>query len=546
MARLSISDDGLFEGEPTLSEQTLPNYSEKVHVFNSGDKVIVGKGDIFDANDLSYIASLEIGALDYVTWPRILGTLLRIGGASQLEYWDTNTLERIGAKRLSTSLERSQRLLTAGLLQIVWPAGLTTTISLFADEPPPPPPPAPEPNAGLGLEIVRHDANGLRLRWDKASSSELRFSIESSRVEFGRRSTLNFLLTSSNEATVTLPPRSDPLSMIWIHLFNTTFGQLKESVQIIADWRVPTVGDYDVEFTEVFPEHISLTRVDDSEIETGYRLEISSNGFFFQSRTTVIELPHNTTSYVFEDLEPETVYHLRLRALGIDRMHGNAVSFAKETPLVPPEPITTVSPVSSVSTATLGTKRATVTWVTGEEINVGGYRVERSDGDGAFEEIGNVPPEVHEYVDPIGVPGESHRFRVTALSNDFGDGESAQSEPSSLRMTRDAYEERSVSHVGIFYLTMPETDSLWRYDLATGAWLSSISLPSTNRTLAVAGEDGIYSKTPFRMDRTALDGSQSNLFSSVTGDMHFVGLLGDHAIINRDGRYLSIHRDLGY
>lgn len=71
----------------------------------------------------------------------------------------------------------------------------------------------------------------------------------------------------------------------------------------------------DLKASEIEKSAITITWSDNTDIETGFVIEISKDGSNF---TQIAELPANTTSYKAENLDENTVYYFRVRVDGND------------------------------------------------------------------------------------------------------------------------------------------------------------------------------------------------------------------------------------
>jgi hypothetical protein len=80
-----------------------------------------------------------------------------------------------------------------------------------------------------------------------------------------------------------------------------------------------------LEATALSPTEVSLRWLDHAEDETGYQVETTAEGVGGWQR--VAELPPDTTAHTVEDLEPETTYRFRVRAI----RGGSASSYSNET-----------------------------------------------------------------------------------------------------------------------------------------------------------------------------------------------------------------------
>ncbi len=161
---------------------------------------------------------------------------------------------------------------------------------------------------------------------------------------------------------------------------------------------------------------IDLKWQDNSNIETGYSVEQSTDGTNF---TSIVTLPANTTTYNSTALNPNTTYWYRVQAMNFaaNSAYSNTVSLL--TP-VPPNKPTNAHP-TTVTTTTIG-----MAW-TDNANNEDGYRISRSKNGDPFIVIAQLPPDSSSYLDnpsPSGlVPGTQYDYHIQAFNvagfNDF-------------------------------------------------------------------------------------------------------------------------------
>ncbi len=153
------------------------------------------------------------------------------------------------------------------------------------------------------------------------------------------------------------------------------------------------------------PGQVSIGWTDESDNETGFRLERSANGgvFFFW-----IQLPANTTSYLDPQVSTGGTYAYRISAVNAAGRSGTIESAAVVVPsAIPPAP-TNVSLTATPSSVT-------VTWLDLAS-NETGYRLERSANGGAFLLWINLPANTTSYTDTLVTTGSTYSYRLIANS----------------------------------------------------------------------------------------------------------------------------------
>ncbi|HTE18409.1 MAG TPA: SBBP repeat-containing protein, partial [Armatimonadota bacterium] len=156
---------------------------------------------------------------------------------------------------------------------------------------------------------------------------------------------------------------------------------------------------------------VTLTFTDTSTDETGFRVEKSTNGTTF---TTLTTLSPNTTTYVDTAVEVGRTYSYRVRAVrltagGITAVSGptNTVTITLTAP--PATPVL----VSAIAT---GPEQVTLTF-TDTSTDEQGFRIQRSEGNGAFVQVGQTGPGQTTFVDNSVDAESTYRYRVVAFNS---------------------------------------------------------------------------------------------------------------------------------
>ncbi len=160
---------------------------------------------------------------------------------------------------------------------------------------------------------------------------------------------------------------------------------------------------------------ITLTWVDNSDNETYFRIDRSSDGLNF---TEIATVPANATSYTDLGLAANTTYTYRAKAyndVGSSYWCDNAVA---TTPAAAPASTTPAAPSNVVATAPSATQ-VTLTWNDNSD-NETGFNIERQTGSGAFTLIASVGAGVTSYSDTSVAPSTQYTYRVIA-TNEVGD-----------------------------------------------------------------------------------------------------------------------------
>lgn len=166
------------------------------------------------------------------------------------------------------------------------------------------------------------------------------------------------------------------------------------------------------------PGQVTVRWTDESDNETGFRLERSANGgaFFFW-----IQLPANTATYLDPQVSTGGTYAYRVSAINAAGRSGTIESPAVVVPsAIPPAP----SNVSLTATPTT----VNISWLDLAP-NETGYRLERSANGGTFLLWIILPANTTSYTDTLVTTGTTYSYRLIATS---AEGSSAPSATPSI------------------------------------------------------------------------------------------------------------------
>ncbi len=163
-----------------------------------------------------------------------------------------------------------------------------------------------------------------------------------------------------------------------------------------------------------------LTWTDTSDDETGFRVERKINSGRFRE---ILSLPAGTATATVGGLQAGTTYAFRVRAVNGDGASGYSNAASIKIPATPP----LAAPTSLVAVAHSGTE-AYLSWRDAAQGETG-FRIERSTGGGAFQEVGTEPANALGTLVSGLTPGAAYTFRVRAAG---AAGFSAYSNPAAL------------------------------------------------------------------------------------------------------------------
>ena len=156
---------------------------------------------------------------------------------------------------------------------------------------------------------------------------------------------------------------------------------------------------------------ITLTWTDNADNETGFTLERSDNNWGFPQ---IASLPANTTSYLDNGLDADTLYSYRVRSF-----NGAGNSSYSNTAITATDPIPPPNAPSGLAATAGGTDRITITW-TDTSNSESGFTVQRRrNGSAQWLDIGSASANSSTYTDTDLEAGTLYYYRVAAY-NDAG------------------------------------------------------------------------------------------------------------------------------
>ncbi len=178
--------------------------------------------------------------------------------------------------------------------------------------------------------------------------------------------------------------------------------------------RSDLLSPLDLRVSVLGSREVLLSWSDTSDLETGFRVERSSDGG--NSYSFAVNIHENFTVYRDEGVQPNTTYRYRLSAF--NEKGFSAYIFADATtPTDPPPPLSAPVLVNVVS---LSTDRIKIVW-TDTSAQEKGFRIERRSPDGTVSEAGRATANGTLFTDVSLAAGQVYRYRVCAY-DDGGDG----------------------------------------------------------------------------------------------------------------------------
>lgn len=267
------------------------------------------------------------------------------------------------------------------------------------------PPVAP---SALAAGVVT--ANSVSLSWTDNSSNELGFRVER-RPPGGTFATVASVAADTATAVdASTTPATD--YEYRVVAFNSGGDSLPSAILMVTTPDLPPAAPAGLAATALSLTSVSLTWMDTSANESGFRLERRLAGGTF---VAIANLGTNVTSFTDSGLAPATSYEYRLFAV-----NSAGDSAASNTATVTTLAITLAMASNLVATAT-GTTSTSLTW-SDNSSNEDGFRLERRlAGLGSFAAIVARPADATSFNDVGLAPGTSYEYRVVVF-NASGDG----------------------------------------------------------------------------------------------------------------------------
>ncbi len=274
--------------------------------------------------------------------------------------------------------------------------------------------PAPQPPAGPTNLVATSNGSEIDLAWADNSSNETGFIIE--------RSTdgVTFSLLTTTNANVT--SYSDISSLA----FSTTYSYRVRATNAAGDSQNSNVSSVmtpapplpaapsGLAAAVVSISQINLSWTDNSNNETGFIIERSTDGVTFSLLTTTAA---NATSYSdTNSLAPGTTYYYCVRATNSFGDSSNSSVASATTPATPPSP---VAPNNLVAAA-ISSSRIDLVWQD-TSTNETGFKIERSTDGVNFTQIALIGANLTNYSDTTGLSAGTKYFYRLRATNAGGD-----------------------------------------------------------------------------------------------------------------------------
>ncbi|MEX0784233.1 MAG: fibronectin type III domain-containing protein [Dehalococcoidia bacterium] len=266
--------------------------------------------------------------------------------------------------------------------------------------PPPPPPPSSGPAAPTSLTAVAASNSAIALTWQDNASNETGYKVERrvGEAAFSQVVLLAANATSYTSTALTAGTQYDfrvraagtPTDSVYSNVASeTTFPPPAAPSNLVA--------------TPLSPTSIRLDWVDNTDEETGFRLERSTNG---TSWLLITNVAADTTTFTSSYLAASTTYSYRVRAFA-GSTAGDWSAVATATTLPPPP-----APSNLVATTT-GPGSVALSWTDTASTETG-FWIEKSTNGTSFTYVASPGANVTTATVLSLTPGTLHYFRVRA------------------------------------------------------------------------------------------------------------------------------------
>ncbi|MEW5766794.1 MAG: PKD domain-containing protein [bacterium] len=250
----------------------------------------------------------------------------------------------------------------------------------------------------------------IEMTWSDRSDNETGFEIER-RPEGGSYSRIG-IVPANTETYSDLSGLSPNTTYYYRVRASNPHGSSDYSNETwAATWDVPPSPPTNLAATVLTSSMINLTWQDNSNNETGFKIERKKQG---EGYFLIGDVSANTRTYTdFWVFEPDTVYYYRVRAYNLMGFSVYSKEAVVTSPDIPPAPPADLKAVASSSHS------INLTWQDNSD-NETGFRIERKGRGETYAEIAAVPANTETYFDSGLSPNAAYSYRVRAY-NQMGD-----------------------------------------------------------------------------------------------------------------------------
>ncbi|OPX85469.1 MAG: Exoglucanase B precursor [Pelotomaculum sp. PtaB.Bin104] len=275
------------------------------------------------------------------------------------------------------------------------------------------------PEAPSELSATAASASRINLTWEDNSNNETGFKIERKRSG----GTYNQIATvGANVTTYTDSSLSDDIRYYYRVRAYNAYGNSDYSDE---DSAITTDGDEpeapsDLSATALSSSRIKITWEDNSNNETGFKIERKRSGGTYSQITTV---GANVTTYTDSSLSDDIRYYYRVRAYNA---YGNS-DYSDEDSTITTDGDEPEAP-SDLSATALSSSRIKITWEDNSN-NESGFKIERKRSGGTYSQIATVGANITTYTNYSLDDNTRYYYRVRAYNaygnSDYSDEDSA-------------------------------------------------------------------------------------------------------------------------
>lgn len=244
------------------------------------------------------------------------------------------------------------------------------------------------------------------LNWTDNADNESGFKIEQSSSVNGPYSEAGNV--GANVSTYTSSAQCGTLVYFRVRAYNS-FGSSNYSNVTYNTTKACIQTPTDILVTGISNTQIGISWTDNSNNETGFRIERNSPGNSSYSQIAVVGT--NVTHYTDEELECNTLYYYRIIAFNNDGTSNNSTENFDTTKLC-------ISAPSSLGSSINHNSVASLTWFDQAD-NESGYKIERKIQNGSYSEIASIGADQNTYNDGSLASNTLYTYRIRAF-NTFG------------------------------------------------------------------------------------------------------------------------------
>jgi transcriptional regulator CtsR len=266
---------------------------------------------------------------------------------------------------------------------------------------------ATTPDAPSGLTATAASSTEIDLIWEDNSNNEAGFKIQ--RKESGGSYSLIDAVRANRTSYTDSGLAAETKYYYRIWAYNSVGDSVysNEDYAITRSLSVPSAPS-NLEITNITSSEIEIAWEDNSDDETGFKIERKKSGGSYSQIASVDE---NTTNYTATGLSDGTIYSFRVRAY-------NDAGYSSYSNVVSDTTGGTPDAPSSLEATAVSSSKIKLTWEDNSD-NETGFKIDRKKSGGSYSQIASVDENANTYTD-TGLTGNTKYYYRIRAYNDTG------------------------------------------------------------------------------------------------------------------------------